>query len=126
GFATTGAWLLICRVLPGVGGAIASPTALALVATTFPEGPERNRAFGVYAAVSGAGAAIGLILGGVLTSELSWRWVLFVNAPIGLALAIVTPFVIGESERLKGRFALPDAITSTVGMAALVYGFINA
>jgi EmrB/QacA subfamily drug resistance transporter len=126
GFAWNEEWLLAMRALQGVGGAIASPTALALVATTFPEGPERNKAFGVYAAVSGAGAAIGLILGGVLTSELSWRWVLFVNAPIGIALAIVTPFVIGESERATGRFALPDAITSTGGMAALVYGFINA
>jgi predicted MFS family arabinose efflux permease len=126
GFAWNEGWLLAMRALQGVGGAIASPTALALVATTFPEGPARNKAFGVYAAVSGAGAAIGLILGGVLTSELSWRWVLFVNAPIGVALAIVTPLVIGESERLVGRFALADAITSTLGMAALVYGFINA
>ena len=69
GFAPTAGFLLVCRVMQGVGGAIASPTALALVTTTFAEGPERNRAFGVYAAVSGAGAAIGLILGGVLTSS---------------------------------------------------------
>jgi MFS family permease len=114
------------RALQGVGGAIASPTALALVTTTFAEGPARNKAFGVYAAVSGAGAALGLILGGVLVQWLSWRWVLFVNAPIGLALAAVTPLVIPSSERGVGRFALPDAVTSTVGMAALVYGFINA
>ena len=126
GFANDSGWLLAMRALQGVGGAIASPTALALVTTTFPEGPARNKAFGVYAAVSGAGAAIGLILGGVLVEWLSWRWVLFVNAPIGLALAIATPLVIGESERARGRFALPDAVTSTLGMAALVYGFINA
>ncbi|HET6910272.1 MAG TPA: MFS transporter [Mycobacteriales bacterium] len=126
GFAWNAGWLLAMRALQGIGGAIASPTALALITTTFEEGPARNKAFGVYAAVSGAGAAIGLILGGVLTSELSWRWVLFVNAPIGVALAIVTPMVIGESERTPGRFALPDAVTSTGGMAALVYGFINA
>jgi EmrB/QacA subfamily drug resistance transporter len=126
GFAWNEGVLLAMRALQGVGGAIASPTALALVTTTFPEGPARNKAFGVYAAVSGAGAAIGLILGGVLVQWLSWRWVLFVNAPIGLALAIATPFVIGESRRTKGRFALADAVTSTVGMAALVYGFINA
>jgi EmrB/QacA subfamily drug resistance transporter len=126
GFANSEGFLLAMRALQGVGGAIASPTALALVTTTFPEGPARNKAFGVYAAVSGAGAAIGLILGGVLVEWLSWRWVLFVNAPIGIALAIATPFVIAESERAKGRFALADAVTSTVGMAALVYGFINA
>src|SRR5881275_1979135 len=88
GFAWDRGWLLAMRALQGVGGAIASPTALALVTTTFKEGPERNRAFGLYAAVSGAGAAIGLIMGGILVDALSWRWVLFVNAPIGIALAI--------------------------------------
>src|SRR5205814_4392422 len=88
GFAWAKGWLLAMRALQGVGGAIASPTALALVTTSFEEGPERNRALGVYAAVSGAGAAIGLIMGGILVQTLSWRWVLFVNAPIGVALAI--------------------------------------
>jgi EmrB/QacA subfamily drug resistance transporter len=126
GFAWDQGWLLAMRALQGVGGAIASPTALALVATTFEEGPARNRAFGVYAAVSGAGAAIGLILGGLLTEWLSWRWVLFVNAPIGVALAVATPFVLAESSRSGGRLAATDALTSTVGMAALVYGFIHA
>ena len=126
GFAWDKGWLLAMRALQGVGGAIASPTALSLIATTFDEGKARNRAFGVYAAVSGAGAAIGLILGGLLTDYLSWRWVLFVNAPIGVALAIAAPFVIAESPRASGRFALADAVTSTLGMAALVYGFIHA
>src|SRR4051812_3102255 len=126
GFAWTKGWLLAMRALQGVGGAIASPTALSLVTTTFEEGPARNRAFGVYAAVSGAGAAIGLILGGLLTDYVSWRWVLFVNAPIGLALAIATPFVLRESSRGDGRFAVVDAVTSTLGMATLVYGFIRA
>jgi MFS family permease len=113
GFAWDKGWLLAMRALQGVGGAIASPTALSLVTTTFKEGPERNRAFGVYAAVSGAGAAIGLILGGLLTDYLSWRWVLFVNAPIGLGIAIATPFVLGESTKTAGRFALADAVSST-------------
>ena len=126
GFAWDKGWLLAMRALQGVGGAIASPTALSLIASTFGEGKERNRAFGVYAAVSGAGAAIGLILGGVLTDYMSWRWVLFVNAPIGVAIAVATPFVLAESPRAKGRFALPDAASSTLGMAALVYGFIHA
>ncbi len=126
GFATSQWWLLTARVLQGVGGAIASPTALSLVTTTFPQGPARNRAFGVYAAVSGAGAAIGLILGGVLTSTLSWRWVLFVNVPIGAALALATPYVLPESERKTGRFDFPGAIVSTLGLGSLVYGFIHA
>src|SRR4051794_11318642 len=113
GFAWDKGWLLAMRALQGVGGAIASPTALALVTTTFEEGPERNRAFGLYAAVSGAGAAIGLIMGGILVDTLSWRWVLFVNAPIGIALAIATPRVLAESERNPGHFALADALTAT-------------
>ena len=127
GFAQDKGFLLAMRALQGVGGAIASPTALSLVTTTFAEGPDRNRAFGVYAAVSGAGAAIGLILGGVLTDLLSWRWVLFVNAPIGIALAIAAPYVIAETARRKtGVLDVQGAVTSTGGMAALVYGFIHA
>jgi MFS family permease len=114
--------LLAMRALQGVGGAIASPTALALIAVTFEEGRARNRAFGVYAAVSGAGAAIGLILGGVLTDALSWRWVFFVNAPIGVALALAAPRLLRESVPGGGRLDLPGALTSTAGMALLVYG----
>src|SRR4249919_4369245 len=91
GFATTQAWLLTARAIQGVGGAIIAPTALALVATTFPEGRPRNRAMGVYAAMSIAGAAVGLIAGGVLTTYLSWRWVFFVNVPIGIVVALAAP-----------------------------------
>jgi EmrB/QacA subfamily drug resistance transporter len=100
--------------------------ALALITTNTMEGPERNRAFGVFAAVSGAGAALGLLLGGMLTSWLSWRWVLFVNVPIGLVIAALVPLFLAESERRPGRFDLGGALTSTVGMTALVYGFIHA
>jgi len=127
GFAQDQVWLLGTRALQGVGGAIASPTALALITTNFDEGQERNRAMGIYAAVSGAGAAVGLILGGVLTSELSWRWVLFVNVPIGAAIVVATPFVINESDRIRhDTLDLFGAVSSTAGMAALVYGFIRA
>jgi EmrB/QacA subfamily drug resistance transporter len=126
GLATSSGWLLAARALQGVGGAIASPTALALITSNFPEGRERNRAFGVFAAVSVAGGAIGLLAGGMLTSWLSWRWVLFVNVPIGIVLALLAPLYVNESERQPGRFDLGGAITSTAGMVALVYGFIRA
>ncbi|QFR00816.1 MFS transporter [Streptomyces phaeolivaceus] len=118
--------LLAARALQGVGGAIASPTSLALITTTFPEGPARNRAFGVFAAVSAGGGAIGLLAGGMLTEWLDWRWVLFVNVPIGVLIAVLTPMYISESERHPGRFDIAGALTSTAGMAALVYGFIRA
>ncbi len=126
GFAQEPWQLLAARALQGVGGAIASPTSLALITTTFPEGPERNRAFGVFAAVSAGGGAIGLLAGGMLTEWLDWRWVLFVNVPIGLLIAVLTPLYIAESERHPGRFDIAGALTSTGGMASLVYGFIRA
>ncbi|MFC7218609.1 MFS transporter [Streptomyces polyrhachis] len=118
--------LLAARALQGVGGAIASPTSLALMTTTFPEGPERNRAFGVFAAVSAGGGAVGLLAGGLLTDSLNWRWVLFVNVPIGLLIVALVPLYISESERHPGRFDILGAVTSTLGVASLVYGFIQA
>ncbi|NEC29249.1 MFS transporter [Streptomyces sp. SID8111] len=118
--------LLAARALQGVGGAIASPTSLALISTTFREGPERNRAFGVFAAVSAGGGAIGLLAGGILVEWLNWRWVLFVNVPIGVLIALAAPRWIRESERHPGRFDLTGAFTSTAGMVLLVYGFIRA
>jgi EmrB/QacA subfamily drug resistance transporter len=126
GFATSQAWLLAARALQGVGGAIVAPTALSLITTTFPEGPPRNRAMGVYAAMSIAGGAVGLIAGGLLTTYVSWRWVLFVNVPIGLVVALAAPRAFGESQRHRGRFDLPGAVTGTLGLAALVYGLSSA
>ncbi|WP_079144724.1 MFS transporter [Streptomyces agglomeratus] len=126
GLAQNSGQLLAARALQGVGGAIASPTSLALITTTFTEGPARNRAFGVFAAVSAGGGAIGLLAGGMLVEWLDWRWVLFVNVPIGLLIAVATPRVIKESERHPGRFDFTGALTSTLGMVCLVYGFIRA
>ena len=126
GFATSEAWLLAARAVQGAGAAIAAPTALALISTTFPEGKPRNRAMGVYAAMSVAGGAIGLLAGGLLTSYVSWRWVLFVNVPIGLAAALAAPRVLGESKRQRGRFDLPGAVTGSAGLATLVYGLSRA
>src|SRR5258708_31279511 len=126
GFATSQAWLLAARALQGVGGAIVAPTALSLITTTFPEGPRRNRAMGVYAAMSIGGAAVGLLAGGLLTTYASWRWVFFVNVPIGIVVALMAPRFLVESERHTGRFDLPGAITGTGGLAALVYGLSSA
>jgi EmrB/QacA subfamily drug resistance transporter len=126
GFATDQAWLLTARAVQGVGGALAAPTALSLIAVTFPEGPPRNRAMGVYATMSVAGSAVGLIAGGLLTTYASWRWVLFVNVPIGIIVALLAPQVLPESSRLRGSFDLPGAITGTLGITALVYGLSNA
>ncbi|MFF9864755.1 MFS transporter [Streptomyces sp. NPDC013953] len=126
GLAQTSGQLLAARALQGVGGAIASPTSLALISTTFEEGPERNRAFGVFAAVSAGGGAIGLLAGGMLVSWLDWRWVFFVNVPIGLLIALAAPRWIRESERHPGNFDVIGALSSTLGMVLLVYGFIRA
>jgi len=126
GFATDQAWLLGARVIQGIGAAFAAPTALSLIAVTFPEGPPRNRAMGVYAAMSVAGGAVGLIAGGLLVQFASWRWVFFVNVPIGLLVAFMATRVLPESDRRRGRFDLPGAITASLGLASLVYGLSNA
>lgn len=119
-------FLIFGRIIQGIGGAIASPTALSLITTEFDEGPERTRAFAVFSAVAGAGAALGLLLGGVLTEYLTWRWVLFVNVPIGVVLVAGAYVFLHESERLSGKFDWFGGLLSTVGMASLVYGFIHA
>ncbi len=127
GFAQNQAWLLAARAIQGVGGAIMAPASLALITITFPQGPPRNRAMGVYAAMSGIGASVGLVLGGVLTSNshLGWRWVLFVNVPIAALLLALAPGSLAESERHSGRLDVPGAMLSTIGFASLVYGLIN-
>lgn len=122
GIAQTEWQLLSARALQGAGAAAASPTALALITTTFPAGPPRNRAFAVYAAMSGAGAAVGLIVGGALT-EASWRWTMLINVPIGLFVAFLAPRFLAESKPQPGRWDLPGAVTATLGLVALVYGF---
>ena len=118
-------WLIITRGLQGVGAAIAAPTALSLIATNFPEGAARNRAFGVYAAMSGGGGAVGLLLGGALTEWVSWRWIFFVNVPIALLVLFLTPRALNESSATKGRLDVPGAVTVTAAMVSLVYGLSN-
>ncbi len=135
GFAQNEAMLLGARGLQGLGAAIASPTALALITTTFPAGPQRSRAFAVYAAMSGAGAAVGLILGGWLTgldptflgtTFSGWRLTFLINVPIGLAAAFVAPRLLGESEKHLGELDLPGALTATSGLVSIVYGLTRA
>jgi EmrB/QacA subfamily drug resistance transporter len=126
GFATSEWWLLSARAVQGAGAALAAPTALALIATTFPAGQPRNRALGVWAGMAGAGGAIGLLLGGILTSYVSWRWVFFVNAPIGLVVAGLAPFALTRTTQIRRRLDIPGVITSTAGLALLVYGLTHA
>jgi EmrB/QacA subfamily drug resistance transporter len=129
GLATSQAWLLAARAVQGAGGAIVAPTALALIATTFPQGPARNRAMGVYSGMSAAGGAVGLLAGGLLVTYVSWRWVLFVNVPIGIGAALAALAVLPKTAgriRVPGRFDLAGAITGTGGVAALVYGLSKA
>ena len=125
GLAQSEGMLLGARALQGVGAALASPSALALITTTFPSGPARNRAMGVYAAMSGAGAAVGLILGGALT-EVNWRWTMFINVPIGILVAVLAPRFLNESEPGEGRIDIPGAVLGSLGLASLVYGLTNA
>jgi EmrB/QacA subfamily drug resistance transporter len=126
GFATSPAWLLAARAVQGTGAALAAPGALALIATNFAEGPERNRALSIFSATSSGGGSVGLILGGLLTDWVSWRWVLFINVPIGALVLLLGPVVLQETERHRGRLDVAGAVTSVAGMVALVYGFIRA
>ncbi len=126
GMATTGWMLLAARAFQGAGGALAAPAALALLTVIFPEGPARVRAIGLFTTVSAAGGATGLVAGGLLTEWASWRWVMFVNVPIGLAVIVVGSLVLNETERRHGRFDVAGAITSTAGMTGVVLGLVEA
>ena len=113
--------------LQGVGAAIAAPSTLALLMTTFAEGAERTRALALYSAVAGGGGSIGLVLGGMLTDWVSWRWGLFINVPVGIALVALAAALPARDRRARsGHFDLAGAVTSTLGMTALVYGFVRA
>lgn len=126
GFANSAGWLIGSRVGQGVGAALAGPSTLALLTTNFREGSERNRALSVYSAVTGSGMALGLILGGALVTWQSWRWVMFINFPIGVAAAILAPWFVRESDRNPGSFDLLGAVLSTAGMTGFVFGLIHA
>ncbi|MGW4557666.1 MFS transporter [Streptomyces sp. NPDC004365] len=127
GVASNGAALFAGRALQGAFAALLAPAALSLIALTFTDGRERAKAFGVYGALQGAGGAVGLIAGGVLTEYANWRWCLFVNTPIALAAAVAAIPTVRES-RAEGtrRYDIPGAVLVTTGLVALVRGFTHA
>jgi len=126
GFATTGGALVAARVAQGVGAAFAAPATLSLITTMFPEGRERTRAMGLFTAMSIGGASLGMVVGGILIEVADWRWVMLVNVPIGAAVATAAWIAVPHTPRRHGRFDLAGAITSTLGVSGLVYGFVHA
>lgn len=127
GLATTSGQLIAFRALQGLGGALVSPAALSIITTTFPEGPERTKALGVWSAIAAGGGAVGLLLGGILTEALSWEWIFFVNVPIGAAAAILSARLITESKAERaGAFDIAGAVFVTAGLMVLVYAIVKA
>jgi EmrB/QacA subfamily drug resistance transporter len=127
GLATSEGWLIGARGIQGLGAAIVSPAALAIVTTTFTEGAERNKALGIWGALAGAGGAVGVLLGGVLTSGLGWEWVLFVNVPIGVVVAILAPRVVRESrQEARTTIDVAGAVLVTAGLVSVVYALVDA
>jgi EmrB/QacA subfamily drug resistance transporter len=127
GFATTNNLLIAARAVQGLGGAMIAPAALSILSTTFAEGAERNKALGVWGAVSGAGGAVGVLLGGVFTEYLGWEWVFYVNAPIGLAAILLAPRLLQES-RVEGSdrsFDVIGAVLVTASLSLLVYTVVK-
>src|SRR4051794_36642052 len=127
GLAQTQGELFSARALQGAFAALMAPAALSLITVTFSEPRERAKAFGVYGGISGGGAALGLILGGVLTEYASWRWTLLVNTPIAIGTALAAMVLVRESRAEgKPKYDIPGVVTSTLGLVALVYGFTKA
>src|SRR5689334_9156087 len=127
GLAPTAAWLFAARGLQGAFAAVLAPAALSLITVTFVAPKERARAFGVFGAISGGGAAIGLIAGGILTEYASWRWCLGVNVPVALLTAGLAIPIVHESKASGDtRYDIPGAVLATLGFASLVYGFTEA
>jgi EmrB/QacA subfamily drug resistance transporter len=127
GAAQNGATLFGARAVQGLFAALLAPAALSLITVTFTEVKERSRAFAVYGAISGGGAAIGLILGGTLTEYASWRWCLLINVPIAIVAVIAGTILVTESKSGGGSsYDIPGAILGTAGLVALVYGFTEA
>src|SRR4051812_7720530 len=128
GIAQTSGQLVGARALQGLGGAVVAPATLSILATTFTEGAERNRALGLWGAMGGVGGATGALLGGLLTQTLSWRWILLINVPIGIVVAIAALRVVARGRRDAGAarsFDLAGALTVTAGLVVLTYGIVQ-
>jgi EmrB/QacA subfamily drug resistance transporter len=126
GVAQSAVWLVAARAVQGVGAAVLAPSTLALLSTSFREGPERTRAVAYYGAVAGIGASLGLVLGGVITSWLSWRVAFFINVPIGVVMMLAALRYLTETDRRSAQLDVVGALTSTLGMTALVYGMVRS
>ena len=126
GFSFNVPTLLAARIMQGAASAFAIPSTLALLVGAYPEPEERGRAIAIYSAVIGAGASVGIIVGGVFTDLLSWRWGLLINVPIGIIVVLLSPRFLTETPRRRGGFDLLGALTITVGMTALVWGLIES
>src|SRR5205809_1318632 len=128
GLAWSEASLIGFRAVQGLGGALLAPAALSLLMTTFAEGRERNLALGIYGAASGSGAAAGVLLGGILTSYLSWSWIFFINVPVGIVAIALTPLLLDDSraDAAHRHFDLPGAASITAGLMLLVYALTRA
>ena len=126
GLAPTPAWLLLGRAVQGVGAAILAPSTLALLAIHFTEGPERTHAMSLYSAAAGVGASLGLVLGGLVAQLISWRAGFFINLPIGVALILGARRYLVETPLKSGRLDASAALSSTLGMGALVFGIVRS
>jgi EmrB/QacA subfamily drug resistance transporter len=128
GLANSEGVLIASRAVQGLGAAIVSPAALAIVTTCFREGPERNKALGIWGAVGGSGAAVGVLMGGILTKYLGWEWIFFVNVPVGIAVLSLTVSLVNESRISveRRRYDLAGALSVTSGLALLVYTISKA
>ncbi|HEX3794749.1 MAG TPA: MFS transporter [Acidimicrobiales bacterium] len=126
GLAQSPAWLIAARAVQGLAAAVAVPATLTLLMVTFHEGPARLRAVSLYGAISGAAGSVGIVLGGILTSALSWRWGLFINVPIGIAAVALAPRFLPDTPRDTKSFDVTGAVTGSLGMFAIVYGFVRA
>ncbi|HKN53677.1 MAG TPA: MFS transporter, partial [Amycolatopsis sp.] len=126
GLADSAALLIVARAVQGVGAAMAGPSTIALVTTTFTEAKARIRALALFSAMASSGFAIGLIVGGLLTEWISWRAALFINVPFGLAIVLLAPRFVPEPQRRHAHLDLPGAVTGTLGVAGLVFAFTHA
>src|SRR3954454_24976392 len=126
GAAQTETWLIAARAVQGAGAAILAPSTLALLQTSFAEGPERTRAVSYYAAVAGVASTVGLVVGGIFAGLLSWRVGFFINLPIGAAMMLAAPRYLPETQPRRGQTDATGAIASTLGMTALVFGIVHS